>query len=199
MSESSTIRWDQDADGVVILTLDDPKAVGQHDERRLPGVDPRDRRPAVGRAGRDHRRDHHLGQEDVLRRRRPQRPEGGHAATTREDGRQFVRDAKAVLRRLETLGRPVVAAINGAALGGGWRSRWPAITGSSSTTRRSSSASPRSSSGCCPAPAASPARVRMFGIVGGADAAAAAGQGVPAGRGARSSGWSTRSCRRARS
>ena len=24
MSESTTIRWDQDADGVVILTLDDP-------------------------------------------------------------------------------------------------------------------------------------------------------------------------------
>jgi 3-hydroxyacyl-CoA dehydrogenase/enoyl-CoA hydratase/3-hydroxybutyryl-CoA epimerase len=31
----------------------------------------------------------------------------------------FVRDNKAVLRRLETLGKPVVAAINGAALGGG--------------------------------------------------------------------------------
>ena len=31
----------------------------------------------------------------------------------------FVRDGKAVLRRLETLGTPVVAAINGAALGGG--------------------------------------------------------------------------------
>lgn len=27
---------------------------------------------------------------------------------------------KAQLRRLETLGKPVVAAINGAALGGGW-------------------------------------------------------------------------------
>ena len=24
MSESSTIRWDKDADGVVVLTLDDP-------------------------------------------------------------------------------------------------------------------------------------------------------------------------------
>src|ERR671939_1532335 len=31
----------------------------------------------------------------------------------------FVREGKAVLRRLETLGVPVVAAINGAALGGG--------------------------------------------------------------------------------
>src|SRR5439155_20446332 len=32
---------------------------------------------------------------------------------------EFVRDGKAKLRRLETLGKPVVAAINGAALGGG--------------------------------------------------------------------------------
>jgi 3-hydroxyacyl-CoA dehydrogenase/enoyl-CoA hydratase/3-hydroxybutyryl-CoA epimerase len=31
----------------------------------------------------------------------------------------FVRDGKAVLRRLETLGKPVVAAVNGSALGGG--------------------------------------------------------------------------------
>jgi 3-hydroxyacyl-CoA dehydrogenase/enoyl-CoA hydratase/3-hydroxybutyryl-CoA epimerase len=32
---------------------------------------------------------------------------------------KFVHDGKAVLRRLETLGRPVVAAVNGSALGGG--------------------------------------------------------------------------------
>ena len=32
----------------------------------------------------------------------------------------MVREGKAVLRRLETLGKPVVAAINGAALGGGF-------------------------------------------------------------------------------
>src|SRR5207248_11033393 len=36
-----------------------------------------------------------------------------------EEVSKFVRDGKAVLRRLETLGKPVVAAINGAALGGG--------------------------------------------------------------------------------
>src|SRR3954449_658984 len=42
---------------------------------------------------------------------------------TPENAAEFgamVRDGKAVLRRLETLGKPVVAAINGAALGGGF-------------------------------------------------------------------------------
>ena len=42
---------------------------------------------------------------------------------TPEDAGEFarsVREGKAVLRRLETLGKPVVAAINGAALGGGF-------------------------------------------------------------------------------
>ncbi len=40
-----------------------------------------------------------------------------------ENAQEFagmVREGKAVLRRLETLGKPVVAAINGAALGGGF-------------------------------------------------------------------------------
>ena len=43
-------------------------------------------------------------------------------AATREHSDEiakWVHDGKAVLRRLETLGRPVVAAVNGAALGGG--------------------------------------------------------------------------------
>ncbi|WP_409241797.1 enoyl-CoA hydratase/isomerase family protein, partial [Escherichia coli] len=33
---------------------------------------------------------------------------------------QGILELKGQLRRLETLGKPVVAAINGAALGGGW-------------------------------------------------------------------------------
>ncbi len=79
----------------------------------------RDRRPPRGREGRHHRRHHHLGQEDVLRRRRPQRPQAVTHGARRPSSPPVVREVKAQLRRLETLGKPVVAAINGAALGGG--------------------------------------------------------------------------------
>ena len=67
----------------------------------------------------DHGRRHHLRQEDLLRRRRPQRPHEGHARRHAAEFAGWVRENKALLRRLETLGKPVVAAINGAALGGG--------------------------------------------------------------------------------
>ena len=115
----STIRWDQDADGIVTLTLDDPNAARQHDDARVPQVDAGSRRPAVRREGLDHRRDRHVGQGA------PSSP----AATspllqqiTDENAAEFLAEdtaIKADLRRLEKLGKPVVAALNGAALGGG--------------------------------------------------------------------------------
>ena len=77
------------------------------------------RRPARGRAGDRHRRHRHQRQEDLLRRRQPARR---CSRPTPEDAPVLfaeVEGIKADLRRLETLGRPVVAAINGAALGGG--------------------------------------------------------------------------------
>ena len=79
----------------------------------------RGRRPAVRREGRRHRCGRHLGEEDLLRRRRPQ---GACSQATPDDAGdvfEMCEDIKADLRRLETLGKPVVAAINGAALGGG--------------------------------------------------------------------------------
>ena len=80
------------------------------------------------------------------------------------------------LRRLETLGksrssRRSTARRSAAA----WRSRSPAITGSSSMTQGSSSASRRSSSGCCRAPGGVTRTVRMLGIVNALMAAAAPG------------------------
>ena len=102
-----------------------PDREREHDERALQGLDGRGRRPAVrrGRRGRAerHRRRRRQREEDLLRRRQPQgrwsRPTRG-----RRRGRssRWARTVKAALRRLETFPRPVVAAINGAALGGGF-------------------------------------------------------------------------------
>ncbi|WP_019855284.1 3-hydroxyacyl-CoA dehydrogenase NAD-binding domain-containing protein [Actinopolyspora mortivallis] len=119
MSEQSTIRWDEpDADGVVVLTLDDPaQQANTMNERYLRSMeetvrrleDERDRLSGVVItsakstffAG---------GDLHELIRARPE-----NAARASETSTQ----AKQQLRRLETLGVPVVAALNGTALGGG--------------------------------------------------------------------------------
>ena len=116
MSESTTIRWDKDADGVVVLTMDDPnqsantmnaayassiaatvdRLEAERDE--ITGVIITSAKKTFFAGGDLH----------DLRRAKP------------ENAEEFavgLREIKGQLRRLETLGRPVVAAINGAALG----------------------------------------------------------------------------------
>jgi len=118
MSESSTIRWDKDADGVVVLTLDDPNQSAntmnaayresitatiqrlQTERDEITGVMVTSAKKTFFAGG--DLNDLKLADQE-------------HVAEIEE----FVRDNKAQLRALETLGRPVVAAINGAALGGG--------------------------------------------------------------------------------
>ena len=153
MSESSTIRWERDDDGVVILTLDDPN----QSANTMNAAYAASMLATVDRL--EAERDEITGV--IITSAKKTFFAGGDLndlkAATKENSdeiAQFVRDGKAVLRRLETLGKPVVAAVNGSALGGGLEIAWPAITASCSTTPRSSSAFPRSSSGCCPAPAA---------------------------------------------
>jgi 3-hydroxyacyl-CoA dehydrogenase / enoyl-CoA hydratase / 3-hydroxybutyryl-CoA epimerase len=118
MSESTTIRWDQDGDGVVILTLDDPNqsantmnaAYGQSIKATVERLEAeRDQITGV-----------------IITSAKKTFFAGGDLndlkAATRENADEiatWVRENKAYLRRLETLGKPVVAAINGAALGGG--------------------------------------------------------------------------------
>jgi len=118
MSETSTIRWEQDDDGVVILTLDDPNqsantmnadyiaSMGATIDRleaekgSIKGVVITSGKKTFFAGGDLH----------DLR------------AVTPEQAGEFaegIRHVKHQLRRLETLGVPVVAAINGAALGGG--------------------------------------------------------------------------------
>ena len=69
-----------------------------------------------------------------------------------------VRSVKAQLRRLETLGKPVVAAINGAALGGGLEICLACHHRIVARRPEGALGFPEVSSACCPAPVASCAR-----------------------------------------
>src|ERR687889_845684 len=117
MSES-TIRWEQDADGVVTLTLDDPSSSAntmndayvtsmgetvdrlEQEKESIRGVVLTSAKKTFFAGG-------DLGS---LIRATPD---------TRDEVLALVTRVKSQLRRLETLGIPVAATINGAALGGG--------------------------------------------------------------------------------
>ena len=155
---SSTIRWEQDADGVVTLTLDDPsssantmndayvRSMGEtvdrleREKESIRGVVLTSAKKTFFAGG-------NLGsliratpdtRDEVLATGDPGEEPAAPAGDPRPPGR----------RGRSTAPRSAAA----------WRSRWPATTASSSTTRRSSSASPRSPSACCPAAAGSSGR-----------------------------------------
>jgi 3-hydroxyacyl-CoA dehydrogenase/enoyl-CoA hydratase/3-hydroxybutyryl-CoA epimerase len=114
----NTIHWDKDADGIVTLTLDDPtggaNVMNEHYKESM--------HKAVERL---------VAEKDsitgvVITSAKKTFFAGGDlksiiAITPEHAGEAFteVEEIKADLRKLETLGVPVVAAINGAALGGG--------------------------------------------------------------------------------
>ena len=114
----NTIKWDKDADGIVTLTLDDPtgsaNVMNEHYQESM--------RKAVERL---------VAEKDsitgvVITSAKKTFFAGGDLngiiqITPEQAGEAFatVENVKRDLRALETLGVPVVAAINGAALGGG--------------------------------------------------------------------------------
>jgi 3-hydroxyacyl-CoA dehydrogenase/enoyl-CoA hydratase/3-hydroxybutyryl-CoA epimerase len=118
MSTENTIQWDKDADGIVTLTLDDPtgsanvmnehytESMGKAVERlvaekdSITGVVITSAKKTFF-AGGDLKSMINLGPGDA------------------QQAFDTVETVKKQLRTLETLGKPVVAAINGAALGGG--------------------------------------------------------------------------------
>ena len=118
MAESTTIRWDQDDDGVVILTLDDPsQSANTMNAAYIASMG-----ATVDRL--EAEKENITGV--VLTSAKKTFFAGGDLndlkTVTREQAAEFaegIREVKGQLRRLETLGKPVVAAINGAALGGG--------------------------------------------------------------------------------
>lgn len=115
---SDTIRWEQDADGVVILTLDDPNqsANTMNDAYKASMRATVDRLEAekdsiTGVVITSAKKTFFAG-GDLNDLKKARKEDAAEVAV-------MIRELKADLRRLETLGKPVVAAINGAALGGG--------------------------------------------------------------------------------
>ncbi|MCK8678020.1 3-hydroxyacyl-CoA dehydrogenase NAD-binding domain-containing protein [Streptomyces lichenis] len=119
MTESTTIRWEQDETGVVTLVLDDPaqsaNTMNQAFRDSLTAVADRaeaERDSIRGIVYTSAKKTFFAGGDlkDMIK--------AGPADARRVfDGGMAIKDA---LRRIETLGKPVVAAINGAALGGGY-------------------------------------------------------------------------------
>ncbi|OJF11125.1 3-hydroxyacyl-CoA dehydrogenase NAD-binding domain-containing protein [Couchioplanes caeruleus] len=119
MSESGTIRWEQDETGVVTLVLDDPdqsaNTMNQAFKDSISAVADRAAADQAGIRGiivTSAKKTFFAGGDlrDMVRLR----PEDARAAF------DTTLAIKRSLRRIETLGKPVVAAINGAALGGGY-------------------------------------------------------------------------------
>jgi 3-hydroxyacyl-CoA dehydrogenase/enoyl-CoA hydratase/3-hydroxybutyryl-CoA epimerase len=118
VSTDDVIRWERDEDGIVVLTLDDPNqsantmnaayvaSMGATVDRLEA-----ERNSIAGVVVTSAKKTFFAGGDlnDLRRARREQAEEIAAGA----------REVKSQLRRLETLGRPVVAAINGAAVGGG--------------------------------------------------------------------------------
>ncbi len=118
VGEASTIRWEQDDTGVVTLVLDDP---GQSANTMNAAF-----RTSIGAVADRLEEEREAIRGVVFTSAKKTFFAGGdlndliqatpeHAQQVFESGMQI----KSALRRIETLGVPVVAAINGAALGGG--------------------------------------------------------------------------------
>ncbi|OEU99523.1 3-hydroxyacyl-CoA dehydrogenase [Streptomyces qinglanensis] len=115
---STTIRWDQDSTGIVTLTFDDPdqsaNTMNAAFQTSLTAVADRleaERDSVRGVIMTSAKKTFFAGGDlRLLIRARPE-----DAQEVFDNGMRIKRD----LRRIETLGLPVVAALNGAALGGG--------------------------------------------------------------------------------
>src|SRR3954463_1866726 len=116
---AKTIRWEQDDDGIVTLILDDPNQSANtmnadYGESIRETVDrlEAEKESITGVVITSAKKTFFAGGDlNDLKKVTPE---------TADEFAGFVREGKAVLRRLETLGKPVVAAVNGAALGGGF-------------------------------------------------------------------------------
>jgi 3-hydroxyacyl-CoA dehydrogenase/enoyl-CoA hydratase/3-hydroxybutyryl-CoA epimerase len=119
MTEQNMIGWEKDADGIVVLTMDDPNQSANtmnttYVASMAATVDrlEAERDEITGVVITSAKKTFFAGGD--LNEMIKARPEDAPAVF------EHLQRIKAQLRRLETLGRPAVAAINGAALGGGY-------------------------------------------------------------------------------
>ncbi|MFP1628779.1 3-hydroxyacyl-CoA dehydrogenase NAD-binding domain-containing protein [Streptomyces sp. 5K101] len=119
MSESTTIRWEQDETGVVTLVLDDP-------DQSANTMNEAFRTSITAIADRVEAEQHSI-RGIVFTSAKKTFFAGGDLKLMIQAGPDDAQSVfeggmaiKRALRRIETIGKPVVAAINGAALGGGY-------------------------------------------------------------------------------
>lgn len=159
----NTIKWDKDADGIVTLTLDDPtgsaNVMNEHytesmhyavqnlvaEKDSITGVIITSAKKTFF-AGGDLKGMINIGPDDAA------------------EAFKMVEDIKADLRILETLGKPVVAAINGAALGGGLEIALACHHRIAADVRGSQIGLPEVTLGLLPGGGGVARTVRMFGI-----------------------------------
>ncbi len=122
-AQESAVRYDRDADGIVTLTLDDPTASAN----TMTELYQRSMQAAVDRLYASHAADADSIRGVIVASAKKTFFAGANlrelvTAGPDDAARVFasVEAAKATLRQLEKFPRPVVAAINGAALGGGF-------------------------------------------------------------------------------
>jgi 3-hydroxyacyl-CoA dehydrogenase/enoyl-CoA hydratase/3-hydroxybutyryl-CoA epimerase len=157
------IDWDKDSAGVVVLTMDDP----DQGANTMNETFTRSLRSTVERL--ESERDSITGV--VLTSAKKTFFAGGDlrllSKATREDAPRLYAESlefKGLLRRLETFGKPVVAAINGAALGGGLELALACHHRVALDVRGSEIGLPEVSLGLLPGGGGVVRTVRMFGL-----------------------------------
>jgi len=163
----NTIKWDKDADGIVTLTLDDPtgsaNVMNEHYKESMHN--------AVEKLARLVAEEPDSVTGVVITSAKKTFFAGGDIKAMINAGPENaaeifaeVEGIKADLRKLETLGKPVVAAINGAALGGGLEIALACHHRIAADVKGSAIGLPEVSLGLLPGGGGLTRTVRMFGI-----------------------------------
>ncbi len=165
MTENNIIAWEQDADGIVLLTMDDPSqganTMNEAYKKSMTATVERleaEKDNITGVVLTSAKKTFFAGGD--LKNMMQVGPEDGQALMNE------LAEIKGALRRLETLGKPVVAAINGAALGGGLEIALATHHRIAADVRGSQIGLPEVSLGLLPAGGGVIRTVRMLGLQG---------------------------------